>query len=252
MLKLKTLVTALLSMALTGTAWAEEVRVAVASNFAPAMPALVDLFEKETGHSVLKMTGSTGKLDTQIRRGAPLDVLLAADSATPARLEAENFGITGTRFTYATGRLVLWSADADFVDKEGRVLKTGEFERLVIGSPKLSPYGAAAIQTLHYLGLVKKRRASLVLADSVEQAHSMVAAEKADLGFVALSQMVYEEGQLSEGSAWVVPQRMHLPLHQDAVLLVRGKNNPAARAWLAFLQTDQAKTVMHSFGYEFK
>lgn len=251
-MQLATIFFSLLGVVLTGAASAGEVRVAVSSDFLPAMERLAEQFEKETGHTVLKLSGSSGKLYKQIRHGVPIDVLLADNSETPARLEAENDGLAGTRFTYATGRLVLWSADANLVDAEGRVLKTGDFGQLAIAHPKLDAYGVAAVQTLNYLGLMKMRRTSLVLADDVEQAHSMVADEEAELGFVALSQMVYEDGKLSEGSAWTVPQRMHSPLRQDAILLVRGKNNAAAHALLAFMKTEPAKAVMRLFGYEFQ
>lgn len=214
------------------------------------MTPLIELFEKETGHKALLLFGSTAKLYTQVHSGAPFDVLLAADTDTPARLERENAAVPGTRFTYARGRLILWSADVGMVDAQGRVLKIGDFERLAIAAPKLARYGMAAIETINYLGLMKKLRPKLVMSESVGQTYSELASENADLGFVALSHMVYEDGKLSEGSGWIVPQRMHRPLLQDAVMLVRAKNNPAARALLAFLKTDQAKTVMRSFGYE--
>jgi molybdate transport system substrate-binding protein len=246
----KIIITGLISLVLICTTWAEEVRVAVAANFEPPMTPLIELFEKETGHKALLLFGSTAKLYTQVHSGAPFDVLLAADTDTPARLERENAAVPGTRFTYARGRLVLWSADVGMVDAQGRVLKIGDFERLAIAAPKLAPYGMAAIETINYLGLMKKLRPKLVMSESVGQTYSELASENADLGFVALSHMVYEDGKLSEGSGWIVPQRMHRPLLQDAVMLVRAKNNPAARALLAFLKTDQAKTVMRSFGYE--
>lgn len=246
----KIIITGLISLALICTTWAEEVRVAVAANFEPPMTPLIELFEKETGHKALLLFGSTAKLYTQVHSGAPFDVLLAADTDTPARLERENAAVPGTRFTYARGRLILWSADVGMVDAQGRVLKIGDFERLAIAAPKLAPYGMAAIETINYLGLMKKLRPKLVMSESVGQTYSELASENADLGFVALSHMVYEDGKLSEGSGWIVPQRMHRPLLQDAVMLVRAKNNPAARALLAFLKTDQAKTVMRSFGYE--
>lgn len=246
----KIIITGLISLALICTTWAEEVRVAVAANFEPPMTPLIELFEKETGHKALLLFGSTAKLYTQVHSGAPFDVLLAADTDTPARLERENAAVPGTRFTYARGRLILWSADVGMVDAQGRVLKIGDFERLAIAAPKLAPYGMAAIETINYLGLMKKLRPKLVMSESVGQTYSELASENADLGFVALSHMVYEDGKLSEGSGWIVPQRMHRPMLQDAVMLVRAKNNPAARALLAFLKTDQAKTVMRSFGYE--
>ena len=197
--------------------------MAVAANFEPPMTPLIELFEKETGHKALLLFGSTAKLYTQVHSGAPFDVLLAADTDTPARLERENAAVPGTRFTYARGRLILWSADVGMVDAQGRVLKIGDFERLAIAAPKLAPYGMAAIETINYLGLMKKLRPKLVMSESVGQTYSELASENADLGFVALSHMVYEDGKLSEGSGWIVPQRMHRPLLQDAVMLVRAR-----------------------------
>lgn len=248
----KIFLTGLIFLALIGSTWAGEVRVAVAANFEPPMKPLVELFEKETGHKAILLAGATARLYAQIHSGAPFDVLLAADTDTPALLERENAAVPGTRFTYARGRLILWSADAKMIDAQGKVLKIGDFENLAIAAPKLAPYGVAAIETINYLGLMKKLRGKLVTTENVGQTYSDLASEKADLGFVALSHMVYEDGKLSEGSGWIVPQRMHRPLLQDAVMLVRAKNNPAARALLAFLKTDQAKNVMRSFGYEFE
>ena len=226
--------------------------MAVAANFAAPMELLMEQFEEQTGHKPLLMIGSTAKLYAQIRSGAPFDVLLAADADTPDRLEKENAAVPGTRFTYARGRLILCSAKMRTVDAEGRVLKTGEFDHLAIAAPKLAPYGVAAIETINYLGLMNKLAPKLVTGESIGQTYSFVASENAELGFVALSQMTYKKnGKLSQGSGWIVPQRMHRPLRQDAVMLVRAKNNPAARDLLAFLKSEQAKAVMRSFGYEF-
>lgn len=228
---------------------AAEVRVAVAANFALPMKLLMDRFEQETGHQVHQSVGATAKLYAQIKNGAPFDVLLAADVDTPARLERENAIVPGSRFTYASGRLILWSARTDAVDAQGQVLKTGNFRHLAIASPKVAPYGAAAIETLTRLGLIDPLRHKLVMGESIGQAFSFVATGNAELGLVALSQ-VYENSKLSRGSGWVVPAHLHHPLRQDAVLLRRAINNPAASALLAFLKTDPSRMVIRSFGYE--
>lgn len=239
----------LLCLVLCTTAQAEEVRVAVAANFATPMKLLMSRFEQETGHKALLSIGATTKLYAQIKSGAPFDVFLAADEDTPAQLEKENAAVPGTRFNYATGRLVLWSAQADAVDAQGEVLKTGNFKHLAVAAPKLAPYGAAAMQTLTKLGLMDRLRPRLVMGESIGQTYSFVATGNAELGFVALSQ-VYENGKLSKGSGWLVPAHLHSPLRQDAVLLMRARHNPAATALLAFLKTDKSRTVIRSFGYE--
>ena len=231
-------------------AWAGPaiVRIAVAANFASPMKVLANQFEKETGNKVLQSVGATAKLYAQIRSGAPFDIFLAADEATAERLERENAIVSGSRFTYATGRLVLWSAQANGVDVKGDVLKSGNFRHLAIAAPKLAPYGAAALQTLNQLGLNERLKPKLVQGESIGQTYSFVASGNAELGFVALSQ-VYENGQIQRGSGWIVPNTLHTPLRQDAVLLAQASGNPAAKAFLAFLKTNDAKTVIRSFGY---
>jgi len=230
-------------------AHAETVQVAVAANFAAPLKALARDFEIESGHKLLMSAGATGKLFAQIKSGAPFDVLLAADSASPARLIQDGQAVASSRFTYATGRLVLWSADAQGVDAQGEVLKTGHFKHLAIAAPKLAPYGAAAVQTLTALGLRGALTQRLVQGESIGQTYSFVATGNAELGFVALSQVV-ENGKLRQGSGWIVPTQLHAPLHQDAVLLNKGKDNLAATALLAFLKTEKSKSVIRSFGYE--
>lgn len=243
----------LLCLVLWNSAQAEEVRVAVAANFAPPMKLLLSRFEQETGHKALLSVGATAKLYAQIKSGAPFDVFLAADDETPARLEKEGDAVTGSRFTYATGRLVLWSAQAGTVDAQGEVLKTGDFKHLAIAAPKLAPYGAAAMETLTHLGLMDRLQARLVQGESIGQTYSFVASGNAELGFVALSQ-VYGNGEgsgkMTKGSGWIVPTHLHSPLRQDAVLLAQARHNPAASALLTFLKTEKSRTVIRSFGYE--
>ena len=228
---------------------AAEVQVAVAANFAAPIKRLAEEFEKSTGHKLILSVGSTGKFYAQISNGAPFDVLLSADDVTPLKLEKEGFAVAGTRYTYATGRLVLWSAKPELVDDKAAVLLRHDFKNLAIAASKVAPYGVAAVQAMTKMGLLDSVQAKLVTGESVGQTFSMVSTGNADLGFVAMSQ-VFENGKLKSGSAWVVPANLHSALKQDAVLLVRGKANPAALQLLMFLKSAQAKAIMTSFGYE--
>lgn len=230
-------------------AQAGQVVVAVAANFATPLKALAIGFEKASGHTLQLTAGATGKLLAQIKSGAPFEVFLAADTASPERLINDGHALASSRFTYATGRLMLWSANAKLVDSQGAVLKTGTFKHLAIAAPKLAPYGAAAVQTLTHLGLLDALTPRLVQGESIGQTYSFVASGNAELGLVARSQ-VFDQGQLRRGSGWLVPASLHTPLHQDAVLLTPGQANPAARALLSFLKTDQAQALIRRFGYE--
>ncbi len=239
---------AFLALCPAGCVHAGEVVVAVAANFAAPMKRIVAEFERDTGHRATLAFGSTGKFYAQIRNGAPFQVFLAADAATPARLAAEGAAVAGTRFTYAVGRLVLWSARAGFVDDRGEVLRAGEFRHLALANPRLAPYGAAAIETLTALGLTEALRPKFVTADNISQAHQFVASGNAELGFVAFSQVV-RDGRIAAGSGWIVPPHLHAPIRQDAVLLTGGKGHPAAEALLAYLRGDKAQAVIRGFGY---
>ena len=237
-------------LALLGTALvhAEEVQVAVAANFTAPMQKIAVEFEKDTGHKAQLAFGSTGKFYAQIRNGAPFEILLAADDTTPEKLEKEGAAVAGSRFTYAIGKLALWSSKAGFVDDKGEVLKKGEFKHVSIANPKLAPYGAAAIETLTALKLLDAIRPKFVQGENIAQTHQFVATGNAELGFVALSQ-VMKDGKIAEGSAWIVPTDLHQPIRQDAVLLGNGKGKPAAEALLKYLGGDKAKAVIQSFGY---
>jgi molybdate transport system substrate-binding protein len=232
-----------------GQACAAEVSVAVAANFTAPMQKIAAAFAQDTGHKAVLSFGATGKFYAQIRNGAPFQVLLAADDTTPARLVQDGLAVSGTRFTYAVGRLVLWSKQAGLVDGKGEVLRHGTFARLAIADPKLAPYGAAAAQTLAKLGLLQSLQARMVQGESIGQAYQFVATGNAALGFLALSQ-VMSDGKISEGSAWVVPAHLHAPIRQDAVILAAGKDNPAAAALAAYLTGDKAQGIMRGFGYE--
>ena len=232
-----------------GYACAAEVQVAVAANFSAPFKQIAETFEKKTGHNVSISAGSTGKIYAQITNGAPFDMFLSADVETPARLEKEGFAFSGSRFTYATGRLVLWSANPTRVDDKAAVLLRNDFKHLATAAPKVAPYGVAAIQTLTNMSLLNLLQPKLVTGESIGQTFSMVSSGNADVGFVAMSQ-VFENGKLKGGSAWVVPASLHSPLKQDAALLMRGKANPAALQLLTFLKSGQAKAIMKSYGYE--
>lgn len=243
------LFSSLLCFSLWNGAQAGEVQVAVAANFATPLKMLAADFEKATGHTLRLSSGATAKLYAQIKSGAPFDVLLAADTTTPARLEQEGYAVAGSRFTYATGKLVLWSAQADQVDRQGRVLSTGNFKHLALAAPHLAPYGAAAVQALTRLGLLATLTPRFVQGESIGQTYSFVATGNAELGFVALSQ-VYDNGKIGKGSGWIVPPHFYEPLHQDATLLTRAAHHPAATALLTFLKTEQARAAIRTYGYE--
>lgn len=228
---------------------AASLQVAVASNFTAPMKAIATEFERETGHKIQLAFGSTGQFYAQIRNGAPFVVLLAADQDSPQRLAAEGHAVKESAFTYARGRLVLWSKKLHFVDSHGEVLKSAVFSRLAIANPKLAPYGAAAVETLNKLGLYQQIAPKIVEASSIAQTYQFVASENADLGFVAMSQ-VFEHGKLKEGSGWLVPAANHRPINQDAVLLKHGQSNSAAVALLSFLRSEKAKVIIRSFGYD--
>ena len=231
------------------TAQAGEVTVAVAANFTAPMQKIAQAFEQDTGHKAQLAFGATGKFYAQIKNGAPFAVLLAADDETPARLEKEGLAIAGTRFTYATGRLALWSKQSNLADDKGEVLRSSNsFVKIAIADPKLAPYGTAAMEVIHRMGVQANVVPKLVQGESIGQAYQFVSTENAQLGFVALSQ-ISVDGRITQGSAWVVPQNLHTPLKQDAVLLNAGKDNAVAHALLKYLQGDTAKAIITRYGY---
>jgi len=229
---------------------ADEVKIAVAANFTAPIQKIAADFEKDTGHKVLVSTGATGAFYAQIKNGAPFEVFLAADDETPAKLESEGAGVKGSRFTYAIGKLVLWSAKPGFVDAKGEVLKKGGFEHLSLANPKTAPYGAAGVEVLKKLGLYDSLQGKIVQGENISQAQQFVASGNAELGFVALSQ-VWKDGALTSGSAWIVPANDYTSIRQDAILLSNGAGKPAAEALLKYLKGDKARAVIKSYGYEF-
>lgn len=237
------------SVLMAFAAYADEVQVAVAANFTTPMQQIAADFEKDTGHKAVLSFGATGKFYAQITNGAPFEVFLSADDETPAKLEKELLIAPHSRFTYAIGKLVLWSAKEAYVDGKGEVLKTGDFKHLSLANPKTAPYGAAAIETLNKLGALERIESRFVQGENIAQAHQFVATSNAELGFVALSQ-VYKDGKITSGSAWIVPTNLYAPIRQDAVVLAKGKNNRAATALADYLKSDKARAVIKSYGYE--
>ncbi len=226
---------------------AGEVRVAVAANFTAPMKQIAAMFQADTGHTVQASFGSTGKFYAQIRNGAPYDVFLAADDQTPRRLGSEGYADAASAFTYAQGKLVLWSRNPGTVDAKGEVLK-GSFGKLAIANPKLAPYGLAAQETLQKLGLWDAVQGRLVMGENISQTLQFAATGAADLGFVALSQTL-KDGKPVGGSSWVVPQNLYAPIRQDAVILAKPQDRAAAAAFVAYLRGAKARGVIQSYGY---
>jgi molybdate transport system substrate-binding protein len=235
----------LLALSLAAPALAGEVQVAVAANFADPAKEIAARFETATGHHAAISLGASGQFYAQIAHGAPFAVFLSADAERPAKAETEGFAVKGTRFTYAVGRLVLYSRTPGLVDDRGRVLERGAFEKLAIADPAAAPYGAAAVQTLTRLKLYDRLKPRIVTGASIGQAYDFVHAGAAELGFVALSQVIADPA----GSRWIVPEGLHAPILQDAVLLNPGAANPAAKAFLAFLKGPEAKAIIARYGY---
>jgi molybdate transport system substrate-binding protein len=233
------------TLAVVTDATADEVRVAVATNFAAVMNTLVERFEEKSGHTVLVSYGSTGGHYAQIKNGAPFEAFFAADTQRPRLLEAEGAAVPGSRFLYAVGRVALWSARADYVDAGGKVLETGDFRHLAIANPELAPYGAAARDVLTARGLWDGLQPRLVMGQDIGQTYSFVQTGNAELGFVAWSQLKQPNGAIA-GSYWLVPESLHRPIEQEAVLL---RDVPAARALVEFIKSAEAREIIRTYGY---
>ncbi|MDY6814811.1 MAG: molybdate ABC transporter substrate-binding protein [Pseudomonadota bacterium] len=227
---------------------AETLTAAVAANFTGTMQKLMPLFEQQTGHQVRASYGSTGKLYAQIRQGAPFDVFLAADRHRPELLEQQELGVAGSRFTYARGRLALWSRSLDAFNDPEAYLAASTGPRLAIGNPRTAPYGVAAMEVLDALGLKSTVRHRLVRGDSIAQTFQFVATGNAEAGFVALAQLRARDGE--SGASWVVPTSLHQPIDQQAILLARSKHPETARAWLEFLGSNEARAIIEKDGYD--
>ncbi|SON56902.1 Molybdate-binding periplasmic protein precursor [Hartmannibacter diazotrophicus] len=235
-----------LSTGVVASAFAGEVHVAVAANFTDAAKEIAAAFKEATGDDAVLSFGSTGKLYTQITQDAPFEVFLAADQARPEKVETDGLGVAGSRFTYAVGKLVLWSRDASRV-VDAETLKKADFTALSICNPVAAPYGAAAIETMTSLGLYDGLKPKLVEGANISQAYQFVDTGNAEVGFVALSQLAGK----TEGSSWVIPQDLYKPIRQDAVLLKTGADNEAAKAFMAFLGGPKAHEIIAKYGYGF-
>lgn len=226
---------------------AGDLTVAVAANFREPMLQIATDFEQRTGHRPTLIFGSSGKFFAQISHGAPFDCFLSADQTKPAALVAAGLAVAGSQFTYAIGAIALWSANPDWVDDKGEVLTMGSYRNLAIANPELAPYGVAAMDVLRHLNLTRSVR--LVQGENIAQTYQFVSSGNADIGFVALSQIM-AAGRLRSGSAWRVPAELYSPIRQDAVLLTLGKENPAAVALLSHLKRESAIRIIESFSYQ--
>ena len=228
---------------------AATVLVAVASNFTKPMNEIAAAFNKATGHEANLSFGSSGKFVAKIENAAPFEVFLSADEKNPKKLEESGKGVANTRFTYAIGKLVLWSARAGYVDDQGQILGKGGFKHLALADPKIAPYGQAAEEAMKNLSLLDKLQPLFVLGDNISQTQQFISSGNAELGFIALSQVIGTDGKISEGSGWIVPDNLHNPIRQDAILLKKGEPNPAASALLAFLKSPEALAIIKKYGY---
>nr|WP_246008598.1 molybdate ABC transporter substrate-binding protein [Afifella aestuarii] len=223
---------------------AAETNVAVAANFTEAAKEIAAAFEEKTGDEATLSFGSTGQLYTQISQDAPFEVFLAADDERPAKAVSEGYAVEGSAFTYAIGKIVLWSTDADLVNGED-TLKSGDFNKISIANPTTAPYGAAAVETMKALGVYEDLEPKIVQGNNIAQAFQFVQTGNAELGFVALSQIAASD----EGSRWEVPADLYTPIKQDAVLLKKGEESAAAKAFLDFLKGPEAGAIIEKYGY---
>ncbi|MEW6254410.1 MAG: molybdate ABC transporter substrate-binding protein [Pseudomonadota bacterium] len=229
--------------AFAGPARADEIKVAVAANFTEPAKQIAALFKAKTGHEAVLSFGSSGQFYTQITQDAPFVILLSADDERPKKLVADGLAQADSRFTYAVGKLVLWSKTEGYVKGE-ETLKADAFSKISIANPTAAPYGAAAIETLKALKLYDMLQAKIVQGNSIAQAFQFVDTANAELGFVALSQVMK-----AGGSRWLVPQALYTPILQDAVLLKKGADSAAAKAFLDFLKGPEARSVIEAYGY---
>lgn len=228
---------------------AEEIQAAVASNFTAAMNDIVAKYQEQSENTVALTFGSSGKILAQIQNGAPFQVFFSADQAKPAALEKDGFVVEGSRYTYAIGTLALWSTKPDFVDADLTRLKSGEYNKLALANPKLAPYGQAAVETLAALNLTEATEPNWVQGENIGQTYQFVATGNADLGFVALSQIM-DKGHVAEGSSWIVPAEYYSPILQDAVILKTAEGNEAVADFMNYMKSDEAYAIIQSYGYK--
>ncbi|MDD5578153.1 MAG: molybdate ABC transporter substrate-binding protein [Methylobacter sp.] len=228
---------------------AETTLVAVASNFTKPMTEIAEAFKKTTGHSANLAFGSSGKFVSQLENGGPFEVFLSADASNPIKLEQSGLAVAGSRFTYAIGKLVLWSNKTGYVDERGQILATGGFKHLALADPKLAPYGAAAMEVIRNMKLLDTLQPLFVLGENIAQTYQFISTGNAELGFIALSQII-DNGRIASGSGWIVPNNLHIPILQDVILLKKGAENPAAPALLKFLTSPEAQAIIRKYGYD--
>ena len=240
----------LLAVTIAKPIYADQVQVAVASNFSKPLEEIAVKFKTKTGHEAKISAGATGKLYAQIEHGAPFEIFISADSKTPKKLVDAQLALADSQFTYAVGKLALWSSQENRVDENGEILKNADkFTHLAIANPKTAPYGAAAIEVLEKLGLLKTLEPKFVQGENITQTFDFVSTGNAELGFVAVSQIEKDKVLKNGGSVWFVPTDLYKPISQDAVLLNKGKDNKAAQALLDYLKTPDAQAIITRYGY---
>jgi molybdate transport system substrate-binding protein len=243
-LALQILAAGALALGTTFPAYADQTNVAVAANFTDAANEIAAVFKEKTGHEAILSFGSTGQFYTQITQDAPFQVFLAADDERPNKAIEEGFAVPGSQFTYAIGTLVLWSQEPELVQGE-ETLKSGDFTKIAIANPEAAPYGAAAVQAMKALGVYDQLEPKIVQGNNINQTFQFVETGNAELGFIALAQVARN----AAGSRWVVPEDLHSPIRQDAVLLKKGADSEAAQAFIEFLKGPEAAAIIKEFGY---
>ena len=239
-----------LALLLFGQAsWGATVLVAVAANFSKPMTEIAAEFEKATGYSAKLSFGSSGKFVSQLENGGPFEVFMSADEKAPQKLVQTGLAVPSSQFTYALGKLVLWSATPGYVDDQGKILTTGGFKHLALADPKLAPYGAAAVEVLKKMELFKKLQPLFVQGENIAQTYQFVSTANAELGFVALSQVI-ANGKIANGSGWIIPANYYAPIRQSAVLMKKGAENPAAPALMSYLKSAPALAIIEKYGYD--
>lgn len=230
-------------------ALAEQVMIAVAGNFFKPLKVIAAEFERQSGHKALLSVGSTGKLYAQIVNGAPFEIFIAADQTRPKKLVEQHLAVIDTQFTYAQGKLVLWSKDKNQIDIQGKILQSKDLIHLAIVNPKIAPYGEAAVDVLKNIGVYQQLKPKLVLGQNLGQSFQQISSGAVKQGIIALSQVI-TNGKLISGSTWIIPESLYSPIQQDAILLNKGKENPAAIAFLTFLKSPTSQALIKAYGYE--
>jgi molybdate transport system substrate-binding protein len=224
--------------------------VAVASDFTKPMNEIAAAFEKATGHEAKLSFGSSGKAFAQIQSGAPYEIYLSASEKYPIELEKSGFAVIDSRFVYAIGKLVLWSARPGYVEDQGEILKTGDFKHIALADPAHAPYGVVAEEVMKNLGVLEKLEPLFVMGENISQTFQFVSSGNAELGFVGLAQVIdADTGKIGSGSGWIIPDNLHSPFRQSAVLLKKGTENPAALALMDFLKSPPALAIIQKYGF---